>query len=129
MSEDLRPARAMAAAISIASLGFGLPLFVDPYRWARTFTWAVEEETDEGLYFGRCLGGVAIAAAVHASQATTDPRRHASVFTFAEAAGWLLAAVHVRGAIERRQPVIETVEIAGWTAMALGARRFRPRSG
>jgi hypothetical protein len=126
MSEHLRPARAMAAATGLAALGFGVPLFVDPYRWARAFTWAAEEETDEGLYFGRCLGGLAIATAVQAGLAVRDPQRHESFFTFAEAAGWLLAAAHIRGALERRQPAIETAEIAGWLAMAVGARRFRP---
>jgi hypothetical protein len=126
MSRDLRPARAMATATGVAALSFGVPLFVDPYRWARAFTWPVKEETDEGLYFGRCLGGMAIAAAIQAGRAARDPKRHSSFFTFAEAAGWLLAAAHVRGAVERRQPAIETAEIAGWLAMAVGARRFRP---
>jgi hypothetical protein len=126
MSEDLRAARAMAGVSGLAALSFGVPLFVDPYRWARSFTWPVEEETDEGLYFGRCLGGLAIAGAALAGRAVHDPQRHESFFTFAEAAGWLLAAVHVRGALERRQPPIETVETAGWLAMAVGARRYRP---
>jgi hypothetical protein len=126
MTEDLRAARATAAASGLAALAFGVPLFVDPYRWARAFTWRAEQETDEGLYFGRCLGGMAIGAAIQAGQAVRSPRRHASFFTFAEAAGWLLAAVHVRGAVERRQPAVETAEIAGWLAMAVAARRFRP---
>jgi hypothetical protein len=38
----------------------------------------------------------------------------------------LLAAVHVRGALERRQPPIEHAEIVMWTALALLARRSAP---
>lgn len=46
---------------------------------------------------------------------------------FSEAAASLLAAVHVRGLIERRQPSIEHAEIIGWSAMAIAARRYAPR--
>ena len=33
---------------------------------------------------------------------------------------------HVRGLVEDRQPPIEHVEIVGWLAIAVGARRFAP---
>jgi hypothetical protein len=39
----------------------------------------------------------------------------------------LLAAVHLRGLIEGRQPPSEHVETIGWAAMALAARRYAPR--
>ena len=103
-------------------------MFVDPYRWARTFGWRDEPETDVGLYFGRCLGALALAASVHGLRAARDPRRHASYFEFAEATGWLVAAAHARGLVERRQPLIEDVETVGWLALAVGARRWAPRS-
>jgi hypothetical protein len=107
---------------------FALPLLLDPYRWARAFGWKEEPETDVGLYFGRCLGAVATAACVQAGRAAKDPVRHSSFFGFAEVAGWLLAGVHVRGLIERRQPPIEHAEIVGYSLFALAARRFAPRS-
>ena len=128
MRDELRPARRFAAVSGLVAAGFGVPLFVDPYRWARAFGWRVEQETDVGLYFGRCLGAIAIATAFHGARAAGDPRRHASYFVFAEAAGWLVAAAHVRGLVERRQPPIENVEIVGWMALAVGARRWAPRS-
>ena len=106
---------------------FALPLLLDPYRWARAFGWRAEPETDVGLYFGRCLGAFATAACIEAGRAARDPQRHRSYFGFAEIAGWLLAAVHVRGLIERRQPPIEHAEIAGWALFAVAARRFAPR--
>ena len=125
---DLRPSRRLATLFaSVFTPFFAIPLFLDPYRWARAFGWRREPETDVGLYFGRCLGAVATAACVQAARAARDPERHRSYFEFAEIGAWLLAAVHVRGLLERRQPPIEHVEIAGYSAFALAARRYRPR--
>jgi hypothetical protein len=122
------PARRIAATVA-AIFGplFALPLLIDPYRWARAFGWRAEPETDVGLYFGRCLGAMATAGCVEAARAARDPIRHRSYFDFAEVAGWLLAAVHLRGLVERRQPPIEHAEIVGYSLFALAARRFAPR--
>jgi hypothetical protein len=124
---DLRSARRFAAVVAYG-LGavFAIPLLLDPYRWARAFGWPREPETDVGLYFGRCLGALTTAACVQAGRAARDPRRHRSYFQFAELSAWLLAAVHLRGLLERRQPPIENAEIAGFAAFAVAARRVRP---
>jgi hypothetical protein len=125
---DLRPARRLAALFAcLFGPLFAIPLFLDPYRWARAFGWRREPETDVGLYFGRCLGAVATAACVQAARAASDPGRHRSYFQFAEIGGWLLAAVHLRGLLERRQPPIEHAEIVGYAAFAVAARRYMPR--
>ena len=104
----LRSNRASSRLATAIAAGFGpvfaLPLLLDPYRWARAFGWRSEPETDVGLYFGRCLGALATAACLQAARASRDPARHAGYFEFAEASGWLLAAVHVRGLVEGRQP-------------------------
>jgi hypothetical protein len=126
MSDDRRAARRFAAASGLAAAGLGVHLFVDPYGWARAFGWRSEPETDVGLYFGRCLGALALAASLQGARATLDPERHRSYYPFAEAAGWLLAAAHVRGFLEKRQPVIEHVEIVVWMGMAIAARRCVP---
>ena len=105
---------------------FALPLLLKPYAWARAFGWKPEPETDVGLYFGRCLGALATASCVQAARASRDPARHGSHFEFLEMAGWLLAAVHLRGLVEGRQPPIEHAEIVGYSAFALAARRFAP---
>jgi hypothetical protein len=125
---ELRPARRFAALFA-ALFGpvFAIPLLLDPYRWARAFGWRREPETDVGLYFGRCLGAAATATCVQAARAARDPERRRSYFEFVEIAGWLLAAVHLRGLLERRQPPIEHAEIAGYSAIAIAARRFMPR--
>ena len=126
--DDHRPARRLAAFFA-ALFGpvFAIPLLLDPYRWARAFGWRGEPETDVGLYFGRCLGAVATGVCVQAARAARDPGRHRSYFQFVEVAGWLLAAVHLRGMLERRQPPIEHAEIAGYSVFAIAARRFMPR--
>ena len=126
MSKDLAASRGFAVTSAVLSAGFGLPLFVDPNRWARWFTWA-DQETDLGNYLGRCLGATALGFAASGAAAARDPDRHRSHFVASEVAAWLMAAAHVRGALERRQPVIETVETLGWTALAVGARRYAPR--
>jgi hypothetical protein len=105
---------------------FALPLLLKPYEWARRFGWKPEPETDVGLYFGRCLGAVALGVCAQGAMAAKDPEANRSFFAVAEIAGWLLAAVHVRGLLERRQPPIEHAEIAMYSAAALTARRVRP---
>jgi hypothetical protein len=125
---ELGPARRLAALFAcIFTPFFAIPLLLDPYRWARRFGWRRERETDVGLYFGRCLGAVATAACVQAARAARDPEQHRSYFEFAETGGWLLAVVHLRGLLERRQPPIEHAEIIGYAAFAIAARRYMPR--
>ena len=125
--DELGNARRFAALSAPALLGvFALPLLLKPYAWGRVFGWQDEPETDIGLYFGRCLGAVATAGCVQGFRAARDPARNRSYFGFAEAASWLLAAVHVRGALEGRQPPSETAEIAMWAAMAILARHAAP---
>ena len=105
---------------------FALPLLLKPYAWARAFGWKEEPETDVGLYFGRCLGAVATGVCLQAVHASRDPAANRSFFGFMEVGGWLLAFVHLRGLLERRQPPIEHVEIAGYALTAMAARRVRP---
>jgi hypothetical protein len=128
MNDQARSARRFAGAIAgVGGPVLAIPLLLDPYRWARAFGWPQEPETDVGLYFGRCLGAMATAACLQGVRAAREPERHESYFQFSEAAAWLLAAVHVRGLIERRQPPIEHIEIIGWSAVAIAARRYAPR--
>ena len=121
-----RAARLAGVTAALFGPAFALPLLLDPYRWARAFGWRAEPETDVGLYFGRCLGAVSTSSCVQAARASRDPAGHRGYFEFAEVAGWLLAAVHLRGLLERRQPPIEHAEIVGYSAFAVAARRYAP---
>ena len=109
-------------ATSGVSLGaVALPLFLSPLKWAKRLRWRVPGDTDLAVYLGRSLGAVAVALSLGGLWAARDPWRHRIVFKITAAAAALLAGVHVRGAIEGKQPWTETVEIPFWAAMAIGA--------
>src|SRR5262245_60225624 len=101
--------RIVAVAFLVA---FALPLLFRPLGWARRFLWRIPVETELAVYFGRCLGAVAVAIVVACFHAAQDPRRHAIVLLMLPVAGSLLTLVHIWGALKREQPWTETVEIA-----------------
>ncbi|MGH2761588.1 MAG: hypothetical protein ACRDL4_03485 [Thermoleophilaceae bacterium] len=126
MRDDLTPARRFAAGAGSTQMGAGVWLFLEPFGFARTLRWSREPRTDVGLYFGRCLGALAIGFGVEGLKAAREPASRTAWFRATEVGAWLLAAVHVRGMLEGKQPLTETIEIPLWTAMAVGARKFAP---
>jgi hypothetical protein len=127
---DERAARTFLLALALVFMPlFAIPLLRDPYAWARRFGWRPEPQTDIGLYFGRCLGAVAVGLTGGALAAARRPSEHRGLFVVLELSAWLLSVVHVRGLLERRQPPIEHAEIVGYAAVAVAARRVRPRAG
>ena len=100
---------------------FGLPLFLAPLKWAKRLRWRLPEDTDLAVYWGRSLGAVAIALGLGGLWAARDPWRHRIIFKIVAVVAALLAGVHVRGAIERKQPWTETAEIGLWAAMTIAA--------
>jgi len=128
MDDDLATARRFATSAAAIQMGAGIWLFADPFNFARTLRWRREPETDVALYFGRCVGALAVGYAAEGLRAAREPDGHKGWFRATEMGAWLLAAVHVRGMLERKQPLTETLEIPLWTAMAVGARKFTPRS-
>jgi hypothetical protein len=123
------PARARAFLL-VSGLSFlvvfAVPLFVDPYWWARQFGWETGPETDLGVYLGRCLGAVALAIALLALAASKAPARHRSLFTLIALATALVGAVHLRGLIEDSQPTVEHVETAMYAVVSALALWCRP---
>jgi len=117
----------LAAAGSTGLAAFGIPLFLSPLGWARTLRWRVPADTDLTVYLGRSLGAVAVALGAGALRAARRPEEHPVMFDVAFMTGALLAAVHVWGALLRRQPWTETAEIGFWSAMAAGALLTYPR--
>ena len=126
MSTDLAASRRFALASAGLGVGFGVPILLAPHKWARAFGWPDVPETDESRYFGRCLGGLAIASVVSGLVAARDPSNNRSHYRFVETVGWLMTAVHVKGALEKSQPISETLEIPGWAALGIAARKFAP---
>jgi drug/metabolite transporter (DMT)-like permease len=90
---------------------YAAPLLLFPLRWARWFRWRLPQETELTVYFGRCLGAVAVAIVFFCLRAAPDPRANRSIFFLLCVAGVLLTAVHVYGALRRAQPASETAEI------------------
>jgi hypothetical protein len=52
-----------------------VPLALFPLRWARWFLWKVPAETDLAVYFGRCVGVLALAIIIVAFRAVPHPER------------------------------------------------------
>ena len=105
---------------------FALPLFIDPIWWAERFGWDTEGPRDVTVYFGRCLGAVALAISVIAIRAIRDPAANRWLFDLLALSGLLLAVVHLRGAIEDSQPLVEHLETAMYAGFALAAWLCRP---
>jgi len=123
----LRSSAFLLGAGTTGLLAFGLPLFLSPLRWARALRWRVPADTDLTVYLGRSLGAVAVALSTGALRAARRPEEQRTMVEVGFMTGALLAAVHVWGALLRRQPWTETAETAFWSAMAGAALLARPR--
>ncbi len=99
--------------------GFALPMLLAPLTWARWFRWRLPADTDLATYFGRCLGGVALALSVGWLRAARDLEGNLVVLEVTIAAGLLMTVVHTWGAVTRRQPASETAEIPLYAALTL----------
>ena len=113
----------------LTTIAFALPLFVAPLTWSRWFQWRQPGDQDGrnlARYFGRCLGAfVLIVEALMLRAALTGI---GLVFTFQVLilVALMMVLVHVRGALEGRQPFIETLEIGMYGGLGLLAVLFFP---
>lgn len=105
---------------------FALPLFIDPVWWGERFGWDTDGASDLTEYLGRCLGAVALAIALIALRAARDPAASPWLFDLLILSALLLAVVHLRGAVEDSQPLIEHLETAMYALFALAAWLCRP---
>ena|SRR6266704_568326 len=110
----------------VTALAFSIPISLAPLVWARTFRWAVDTKSDLALYFGRCLGALALVV----SWASWHAAGHAEVqqFYFQMLIGLtaLMGVVHIVGAVQKVQPWIETAEIPFWGGLAVLGLFFYP---
>ncbi|MFL5345844.1 MAG: hypothetical protein ACJ8AT_13720 [Hyalangium sp.] len=92
-----------------------LPLLFVPLTWARWFRWKLPEGgTDLTVYFGRCLGGVALAMLIAIAHAIPDPKGYYRLFDLVTLTCGLMVLIHLYGAVRKIQPLSETLEIAVW---------------
>jgi hypothetical protein len=103
----------------ISALFLSIPIFVAPLRWARLLGWPIPAQADLAVYFGRCLGGIAIVLNAITLRAGVTGESNVLVFQILLAVASILTVVHVWGAIRGVQPVSETIEIAMWAGLVL----------
>ena len=94
-----------------------LPIFLAPLKVARSLGWRMPDNTDLALYYGRCLGAFVLILEVlwlHASITGDDLWL---AFETAAAASGLMVLVHIVGAVQKVQPLSETIEIGIYGAL------------
>jgi hypothetical protein len=102
----------LLAVVGVGFLvGYAVPLLVAPFVWARRFGWVVPEERHLALYLGRCVGGLALVITFLSLRAAFAPRAHVEAIELLIGTGMIMTLVHVVGALQRVQPIAETVEI------------------
>lgn len=81
--------------------------------------WRIPAQTDLAVYFGRCLGGIAIVLNAFTLRAGVTGDGNVFAFQITLAVASILTVVHVWGAVRGTQPVSETIEIAMWAGLVL----------
>jgi hypothetical protein len=103
-----------------------LPLLFVPLTWARWFGWTLPQgSTDLTVYFGRCLGGVALAVIIAVAHGIPEPRSHRFLFDLVSMTCGVMILIHAYGALRKIQPLSETVEIAVWVVVLAVSMWFR----
>jgi hypothetical protein len=110
----------------LAGVVFALPIFLAPLTWARVFRWNLPDDTDLAIYFGRCLGVLAVVLSAFALCAGLSGDGMLLIFQIVIPVFALMTLVHIWGAIRRIQPVTETIEIGFWAGLVVLGLLFYP---
>jgi hypothetical protein len=110
----------------VAGVAFALPIFLVPLTWARVFRWNIPDDADLAIYFGRCLGGIAVVLGGFSLRAALTGLGAEQMFQILIAVFTAMTLVHIVGAIQRIQPMTETIEIAFWAGLILVGLLFYP---
>ena len=110
----------------LVTLAFSIPIAVAPFAWARVLRWDVDAQPNLALYFGRCLGVVALVLSWAAWNAAGHPDLQPFYFQIFIGIAALMTVVHIVGAVQRVQPWTETAEIPFWAGLALLGLAFYP---
>lgn len=120
-------AQAFLIALGAATaLLFSFPISLAPFRWARMVGWSIPEDGDLSLYFGRCLGAFALILNFFMLRAGLSGAHLAATFEFMALVWASMIVVHVVGALQGVQPILETIEIGFWLALAVLTALFWP---
>lgn len=107
---------------------FSIPIAFAPLFWARRVGWEIPFERDLTIYFGRCLGAFALILNFFMLRAALTGEALTPTFELMAMVWAMMIVVHIVGAIQRVQPIIETLEIGFWIALALLTALFWPVS-
>ncbi len=110
----------------LTTLAFSIPLFFFPLTWARVMKWTIPEQTELVLYFGRCLGSLALVLEYCTYQAASTGIGEVLIFQYWIGLCVFMVALHIYGAIKRIQPITETLEIGLWVILLFLSLAFYP---
>ena len=110
----------------VTSAVFALPIFLTPLTWARRFGWRIPEHTDLAVYFGRCLGAFILIVELLMLRAALTGTGLVLTFQVLIAVAVLMTVVHIWGALQRIQPISETLEIGMYAGLGALAALFYP---
>lgn len=105
---------------------FAIPITIMPFYWAKVVGWELPQQTHLALYFGRCLGCVAIAVALFSIVAANYPLVQLFYFKFLLFIWASMVILHIYGAVKKIQPTLETYEIGFWFGLVLLTLCFWP---
>jgi hypothetical protein len=108
------------------TLFFSIPIFFMPLRWARMMLWKIPEDTDLAVYFGRCLGAFVLIFELFIFRAGLTGVGLYLVYEFMMLVWLFMIGVHIAGAIQRIQPITETLEIGFWAVLVVLTVAFWP---
>jgi hypothetical protein len=112
---------------SVTTLVFALPMIFAPLAWGRMMRFTVPAaDTDLAVYFGRCLGCMALVTDLLTFRAAATGTGIVFVFELGLVFSALMVLVHAYGAFKRIQPITETIETALWLLLVLLFWSFFP---
>jgi hypothetical protein len=110
----------------VTTAAFALPIFLAPLAWATRLGWRIPEDTDLAVYFGRCLGAFILVVELLMLRAVLTGSGLVFTFQVLIAVAVLMTIVHIWGALQRIQPISETLEIGMYAALGALTVLFYP---
>jgi len=112
--------------MGVTTLVFAMPIFLVPLTWARFFGWRLPTDTHLAVYFGRCLGAFILIVEGLMLRAGLTGEGLALTFQVVIAVAALMVIVRVWGAVQRIQPLAETLEIGMYAGLLVLTVMFYP---
>jgi hypothetical protein len=108
------------------TIAFSIPIFLCPLTWARLMKWTIPKQTNLVLYFGRCLGSLALVLEYVTYQAASTGIGEVLIYQFWIGICAFMVVLHIYGAIKKIQPITETLEIGLWVGLLFLSLAFYP---